>query len=61
MILVNKNRKFRDENVMVKYNEKELVDMSKFLSFVFWYKLEVIGIVLDCEGWVDIDKFIFCV
>lgn len=61
MILVNKNRKFRDENEMVKYNEKELVDMSKFLSFVFRYKLEVIGIVLDCEGWVDIDKFIFCV
>lgn len=46
---------------MVKYNEKELADTSKFLSFVFRYKSEAIGIVLDREGWADIDKFIFCV
>lgn len=34
MTSVNKNRKSRDENEMAKYNEKELADTSKFLSFV---------------------------
>ncbi len=34
MTSVNKNRKFRDENAMAKYNDKELAETSKFLSFV---------------------------
>lgn len=41
---------------MAKYNEKELADTSKFLSFVLRHKPEAIGIVLDREGWADIDK-----
>ncbi|MGS5101695.1 RNA 2'-phosphotransferase, partial [Escherichia coli] len=45
---------------MAKYNEKELADTSKFLSFVLRHKPEAIGIVLDCEGWADIDKLILC-
>lgn len=60
MTLVNKNRKSRDENAMAKYNEKELADTSKFLSFVLRHKPEAIGIVLDREGWADIDKLILC-
>ncbi len=36
---------------MAKYNEKELADTSKFLSFVLRHKPEAIGIVLDREGW----------
>lgn len=43
---------------MAKYNEKELADTSKFLSFVLRHKPEAIGIVLDREGWADIDKLI---
>ncbi|HFI6227467.1 TPA: RNA 2'-phosphotransferase, partial [Escherichia coli] len=42
------------------YNEKELADTSKFLSFVLRHKPEAIGIVLDREGWADIDKLILC-
>ena len=49
-----------DENEMAKYNEKELADTSKFLSFVLRHKPEAIGIVLDREGWADIDKLILC-
>ena len=49
MTSVNKNRKSRDENEMAKYNEKELADTSKFLSFVLRHKPEAIGIVLDRE------------
>ncbi len=45
---------------MAKYNEKELADTSKFLSFVLRHKPEAIGIVLDREGWADIDKLILC-
>lgn len=60
MTSVNKNRKSRDENAMAKYNEKELADTSKFLSFVLRHKPEAIGIVLDREGWADIDKLILC-
>ncbi|EHF8085635.1 RNA 2'-phosphotransferase, partial [Shigella flexneri] len=60
MTLVNKNRKSRDENAMAKYNEKELADTSKFLSFVLRHKPEAIGIVLDREGWADINKLILC-
>ena len=32
---------------MAKYNEKELADTSKFLSFVLRHKPEAIGIVLN--------------
>lgn len=60
MTSVNKSRKSRDENEMAKYNEKELADTSKFLSFVLRHKPEAIGIVLDREGWADIDKLILC-
>lgn len=41
---------------MAKYNEKELADTSKFLSFVLRHKPEAIGIVLDREGWADIEQ-----
>ena len=41
---------------MAKYNDKELAETSKFLSFVLRHKPEAIGIVLDREGWADIDK-----
>lgn len=40
---------------MAKYNDKELAETSKFLSFVLRHKPEAIGIVLDREGWADID------
>lgn len=36
---------------MAKYNDKELAETSKFLSFVLRHKPEAIGIVLDREGW----------
>lgn len=45
---------------MAKYNDKELAETSKFLSFVLRHKPEAIGIVLDREGWADIDKLILC-
>ena len=45
---------------MAKYNEKELADTSKFLSYVLRHKPEAIGIVLDREGWADIDKLMLC-
>lgn len=33
-------------------------DISKFFSYVFCYQFEVIGLMLDGEGWVDIDVLI---
>jgi putative RNA 2'-phosphotransferase len=33
---------------------------SKFLSFVLRHKPEAIGLVLDSEGWADIDALIAC-
>ncbi len=33
---------------------------ASFLSFVLRHKPEAIGIVLDREGWADIDKLILC-
>ncbi len=38
---------------MAKYNEKELADTSKFLSFVLRHKPEAIGIVLDRAFWAQ--------
>ena len=46
MTSVNKNRKFRDENAMAKYNDKELAETSKFLSFVLRHKPEAIPVMV---------------
>ena len=40
---------------MAKYNEKSWRIRASF-SFVLRHKPEAIGIVLDREGWADIDK-----
>jgi putative RNA 2'-phosphotransferase len=37
---------------------KRLVDTSKFLSFVLRHRPEAIGLVLDSEGWADLDALI---
>jgi putative RNA 2'-phosphotransferase len=39
-------------------NEKQLVEISKFLSLVLRHKPETIGIQLDENGWTDVDKLI---
>ena len=36
----------------------DVVQTSKFLSFVLRHKPEAIGLVLDSEGWADIDVLI---
>jgi putative RNA 2'-phosphotransferase len=38
--------------------DKELVSTSKFLSLVLRHKPEVIGMKLDPDGWLEIDKLI---
>lgn len=38
--------------------QAQLIKVSKFLSFILRHKPQEIGIVLDSEGWVDIDTLI---
>ena len=37
---------------------KQLVTISKFLSFVLRHNPQAIGIVLDAEGWVAVDELL---
>ncbi|MGO8749733.1 MAG: RNA 2'-phosphotransferase [Thermoguttaceae bacterium] len=37
---------------------KQLVEISKFLSFVLRHKPQAIGITLDAEGWVAVDELL---
>ena len=37
---------------------KRIIDTSKFLSFVLRHRPDAIGLVLDSEGWADIDALI---
>ncbi len=37
---------------------RELVEISKFLSFVLRHKPQAIGITLDAEGWVAVDELL---
>ena len=37
---------------------KDLVKISKYLSLILRHKPEVIGLSLDPEGWIEIDKLI---
>jgi RNA:NAD 2'-phosphotransferase (TPT1/KptA family) len=37
---------------------KQLVEISKFLSFLLRHKPRAIGITLDAEGWVAIDELL---
>ena len=40
--------------------QKELLGVSKFLSYVLRHKPEGIGLTLDNEGWADIEELIEC-
>ena len=37
---------------------RQLVEISKFLSFVLRHKPQAIGITLDAEGWVAVDELL---
>jgi putative RNA 2'-phosphotransferase len=37
---------------------KQLVEISKFLSFVLRHNPQAIGITLDAEGWVSVDELL---
>lgn len=37
---------------------KRLTELSKFLSFVLRHEPEAIGVVLDANGWTDIDRLL---
>ncbi|GHU09133.1 putative RNA 2'-phosphotransferase [Betaproteobacteria bacterium] len=39
---------------------KQLSEISKFLSFVLRHQPEAIGVTLDAEGWADIELLIAC-
>ena len=39
---------------------KQLTEISKFLSFVLRHKPETIGLILDVEGWANIESLIAC-
>ena len=39
-------------------NNKKLIKLSRFLSFVLRHKPEVIDVVLDKNGWTDVDLLI---
>lgn len=39
-------------------NEKQLIEISKFLSLVLRHKPETIEIQLDENGWTDVDTLI---
>ncbi|WP_373876142.1 RNA 2'-phosphotransferase [Leminorella grimontii] len=41
-----------------KIMEKQLTELSKFLSFVLRHKPEAIGMTLDSEGWANVDTLI---
>lgn len=38
--------------------EKELKEISKFLSFILRHKPDAIGLILDSKGWANIDELI---
>ena len=40
------------------YSEKQITNLSKFLSLVLRHKPETIGIELDPHGWTDIQELI---
>jgi putative RNA 2'-phosphotransferase len=37
---------------------KQLIETSKFLSYVLRHQPEAIGLTLDAEGWADVDALI---
>src|SRR5688572_7904913 len=39
-------------------DRKRLTELSKFLSFVLRHEPGAIGIALDANGWVDIDRLV---
>ncbi|WP_460951210.1 RNA 2'-phosphotransferase [Pseudomonas marginalis] len=39
-------------------NNKQLNEISKFLSFILRHEPETIGLQLDAEGWADVDALI---
>ena len=39
---------------------KQHTEISKFLSFVLRHKPETIGLILDAEGWANIESLIAC-
>ncbi len=41
--------------------KNQLIETSKFLSFVLRHKPEAIGLTLDAEGWANIDLLMACV
>jgi RNA:NAD 2'-phosphotransferase (TPT1/KptA family) len=38
--------------------DKQLVEISKFLSFVLRHQPDAIGVPLDGEGWVAVDELL---
>ena len=46
------------KKINIKCTSKDLVKISKFLSYVLRHKPESIGITLDSDGWVGIDVLI---
>lgn len=45
---------------MAENSEKELAQMSKFLSFVLRHQPKAIGLELDSEGWAEVEQLILC-
>jgi len=41
-------------------SERQLVSISKYLSYVLRHKPESIGLTLDANGWADINELIHC-
>lgn len=39
-------------------NEKQIIDISRFLSLILRHKPETIGIKLDKNGWADVEELI---
>jgi putative RNA 2'-phosphotransferase len=37
---------------------KRLIRVSKFLSLVFRHKAELIGLSVDCGGWLRVDELL---
>lgn len=58
--IVNKKQIIQGRKRDGKVQRKRAGGYEQVLSFVLRHKPEAIGIVLDREGWADIDKLILC-
>lgn len=57
-VILKLSRGFKNTKGQSMASSKQLNEISKFLSFVLRHKPDAIGLVLDDNGWADIDELV---